>query len=345
MSKIFLYVASSFIMGAFSSMTLAQNANTDIKLLDQVKARGYLKCGVSQGLPGFSNPDDEGVWRGLDVDLCRAVASATLGDASKVRYTPLSAKERFTALQSGEIDLLARNTTWTFTRDVSLGIDFTGILYFDGQGFMINKASGVKSVKELNGATICTNTGTTTELNLADYFSAHNLEYEVLSFESTDETLAAYKTGRCDVYTTDASGLAAQRLKLANPDEHLVLPEVISKEPLATAVRQGDDQWANIVRWTLYTMINADELGINSNNVDQMLTSKVPNIQRVLGAQKGLGELIGLQDNWGYQIIKQVGNYEEIFEANLGKNSPLKIERGMNALWTNGGLMYAPPIR
>ncbi len=257
----------------------------------------------------------------------------------------MSAKERFTALQSGEVDLLARNTTWTYSRDASLGIDFTGILYFDGQGFMVSKASGVKSVKELSGATICTNTGTTTELNLADYFSAHHLEYEVLSFESTDETLAAYKTGRCDVYTTDASGLAAQRLKLAKPDEHIVLPEVISKEPLATAVRQGDDQWANIVRWSLYAMLNAEELHVSSKTVDKMLKSKDPNIQRLLGTQKGLGERIGLKDDWGYQIIKQVGNYGEIFDANLGKDSPLKIQRGLNALWNDGGIMYAPPIR
>lgn len=314
-------------------------------LLAQVKARGYVKCGVSQGLPGFSSPDDKGQWQGIDVDLCKAVASATLGDANKVRYTPLSAKERFTALQSGEIDILSRNTTWTYTRDTSLGIDFTGVLYYDGQGFMLRKNAGIKTVDELGGAVVCTNTGTTTELNLADYFQSKQMEYEVIAFESTDETLAAYEAGRCDVYTTDASGLAAQRLKLSKPDEHMVLPDIISKEPLAPAVRQGDDQWANIVRWSLNAMLNAEEYGVDSKNVTKMLKSKDPNIQRLLGAQQGLGERMGLKDDWGYQIIKQVGNYGEVFDRNLGSQSPLKIERGHNALWTDGGLMFAPPVR
>lgn len=324
-----------------ASAAWAQSDN----LLKQVKERGYIKCGVSQGLPGFSSPDDKGQWQGIDVDLCRAVASATLGDANKVKYTPLSAKERFTALQSGEIDILARNTTWTYTRDTSLGIDFTGVIYYDGQGFMVRKDSGVKHVHELNGAVVCTNTGTTTELNLADYFQAHQLAYEVITFESTDETLAAYEAGRCDVYTTDASGLAAQRIKLAKKDDHIVLPELISKEPLAPAVRQGDDQWANIVRWSLFAMINAEELKVDSKNVQGQLKSKNPNIQRLLGVQKGFGERMGLKDDWALQIIKQVGNYREVFDRNLGKDSPLGIERGHNALWNEGGILFAPAVR
>lgn len=314
-------------------------------MLDTVKARGYLKCGVSQGLPGFSSPNDKGKWEGMDVDLCRAVAAATLNDADKVKYTPLSAKERFTALQSGEVDILARNTTWTFVRDTSLGIDFTGTIYYDGQGFMVRKDAGVASVKDLDGAVICTNTGTTTELNVADYFTANKIKYEILTFEKTDETLAAYESGRCDVFTTDASGLAAQRIKLAKPNDHIILPEIISKEPLSPAVRQGDDQWANIVRWSLYAMINAEEQNVTSKNVEAMKKSKDPNIQRLLGVQGGLGERIGLRDDWGYQIIKQVGNYGEMFDRNLGKDSPLKIERGINALWKDGGIVYAPPVR
>lgn len=334
-----------WIVAALLAGTTLVAAAESSSLLAQVQARGYLKCGVSQGLPGFSSPDDKGNWQGIDVDLCRAVASATLGDANKVKFTPLSAKERFTALQSGEIDVLSRNTSWTFTRDTSLGIDFTGILYYDGQGFMVSKEAGVNSVKQLSGAVVCTNTGTTTELNLADYFKAHNIQYEVVTFENTDETLAAYEAGRCDVYTTDASGLAAQRLKLSEPDKHIVLPEIISKEPLAPAVRQGDDQWANIVRWSLNAMINAEELGVDSSNVDNMRKSKDPNIQRLLGVQKGFGDRIGLKDDCFYQVIKQVGNYGEIFDKNLGHKSPLKIERGYNALWTQGGLMYAPPVR
>lgn len=310
-----------------------------------VRERGELLCGVSQGLPGFSNPDDEGDWRGIDVDVCRAMAAAIFGDASKVRYRALSAKERFTALQAGEIDVLSRNTTWTLTRDTVLGLDFAGITYYDGQSFMVRRDLKVSSVLELDQATICANTGTTTELNAADYFRTHGLEFEMVVFEKTDEVIAAYDAGRCEAYTTDASGLYAERLKLKNPDEHIILPEVISKEPLGPAVRQGDDRWADIVRWTLYAMIEAEELGVSSANAEQMKKSDNPSIRRLLGVENSYGQNLGLRGDWAFQIITQVGNYGEIFERNVGKNTPLGIPRGLNALWTNGGLMYAMPVR
>ena len=313
--------------------------------LDDVKSQGNFQCGVSQGLPGFSNPDSAGNWTGMDVDVCRAIAAAVFGDADAVKYTPLSAKERFTALQSGEIDVLSRNTTWTMTRDTTLGLNFTAVTYYDGQGFMVRKSLGVSSALDLDGASLCTNTGTTTELNAADFFRSNNLAYEVVAFEKADEAVQAYDTERCDVYTTDASGLYAQRLKLSNPGDHVVLPEIISKEPLGPVVRQGDDQWFNIVKWVVFAMTNAEELGVNSSNVDSMKGSENPAIKRLLGTEGAFGEAIGLSNDWAYNVIKQVGNYGEIFDANVGPNTPLAIARGVNALWSDGGLIYGPPIR
>ncbi len=313
--------------------------------LDDVKAAGSIKCGVSQGLPGFSNPDDQGNWTGLDVDVCRAMAAAVFGDSSKVSYVPLSAKTRFTALQSGEIDVLSRNTTWTFSRDNNLGLEFVGVNYYDGQGFMVRNDLGVKTATELSGAAVCTNTGTTTELNVADYFRAQGMDYTVVAFEKADEVVAAYDAGRCDVYTTDRSGLAAQRVKLSDPDAHTVLPEIISKEPLGPAVRHGDNQWGDIARWTLNTMINAEEMGINMGNVDGMRTSDNPGISRIFSAESDLGAQLGLNNDWAYNIIKQVGNYGESYDRNVGPNTSLKLARGVNALWSEGGILYAAPMR
>src|SRR5210317_771365 len=313
--------------------------------LDDVMGKGHVQCGVSQGLPGFSNFDDKGNWSGVDVDVCRAVAAAALGDASKVKYTPLSAKERFTALQSGEIDVLSRNTTWTATRDTALGLNFTGVNYYDGQGFMVRKDLGVNSAKELSGAAVCTNTGTTTELNVADYFRANKMEYKVVAFEKADEVVAAYDSGRCDVYTTDRSGLAAQRTKLKSPDAHVVLPEIISKEPLGPAVRHGDSEWADIVRWSLNAMIIGEELGITSSNVEEMKSSKNPEVLRLLGVESGYGAMLGLSDDWAANILSQVGNYSESFEKHIGPNTPINIQRGLNALYKDGGILYAPPFR
>ncbi|HER35737.1 MAG TPA: transporter substrate-binding domain-containing protein [Halothiobacillaceae bacterium] len=331
-------------IAAAAALTLVGFA-AEAQTLDAVKSRGHLLCGVSQGLPGFSNPDDQGNWTGIDVDVCRAVAAAVFGDDSKVKYVPLSAKERFTALQSGEVDVLSRNTTWTFTRDNSLGLEFTGVNYYDGQGFMVRKDLGVKSAKELAGAAVCTNTGTTTELNVADYFRANNMEYKVVAFEKADEVVAAYDAGRCDVYTTDRSGLAAQRTKLKNPDAHVVLPEIISKEPLGPAVRHGDSQWGDIVRWSLNTLIIAEELGITSANVDKMKGSDNPEVKRMLGQEANFGEQLGLSQDFAYNIIKTVGNYAESYNRHVGPDTPLQLDRGLNALWTEGGILYAPPFR
>ncbi len=313
--------------------------------LDDVKAKGFVQCGVSQGLPGFSNPDSAGNWTGIDVDLCRGIAAAVFGDDTKVKFVPLSAKERFTALQSGEIDVLSRNTTWTMSRDTTLGLNFAGVNYYDGQGFMVRNDLGVKSALELSGASVCTNTGTTTELNIADYFRANKMEYEVVAFEKADEVVAAYDAGRCDVFTTDRSGLAAERLKLAKPDDHMVLPEIISKEPLGPVVRQGDDQWFNIVKWTHFAMINAEEMGVTKANVAEMAASENPDLKRLLGSEGDFGTSLGLGNDWAMNIIKLVGNYGEIFEANVGEATPLKLSRGTNALWSKGGLQYAPPVR
>ncbi len=314
--------------------------------LDTVRARGQLSCGVSQGLPGFSSPDAKGRWSGIDVDFCRAVAAAVLGDAAKVRFTPLSSKERFTALQSGEIDLLSRNSTWTQTRDAALGINFAGVIYYDGQGFMVRRSLGVKSARELDGAAVCVNAGTTTELNVADYFRTHGMKYTPVVFEKSDEVVAAYDAGRCDVYTTDQSGLYAQRLKLKDASAHVVLPEIISKEPLGPAVRQGDDKWFNIVRWTLFALIGAEELGVGRDNVAALAaTTRNPEIRRLLGREGRAGVHLGLDPEWARRLIAAVGNYGEMFERHLGVNSRLGIARGLNRLWTKGGLHYAPPIR
>lgn len=313
--------------------------------LDDVKAKGFIQCGSNPSLIGFGFPDDQNNWTGFDVDFCRALAAAIFNDPTKVKFTPLSAKERFTALQSGEIDILSRNTTWTMSRDTSLGLKFAGVTYYDGQGFLVKKSLGVNSALNLNGASVCTQTGTTTELNLADYFKANNMTYQVVAFEQEQEVLKAYEDGRCDVYTTDQSGIYAQRLKLAAPDDHVVLPEIISKEPLGPLVRQGDDAWFNVVKWTYYAMVNAEELGITSKNVDEMKNSTNPEVGRFLGKEGDFGTGIGLTNDWAYQIVKHVGNYGEIFERNLGETSPLKIARGKNALWSKGGLQYAPPIR
>ncbi|MFK7823573.1 MAG: amino acid ABC transporter substrate-binding protein [Oligoflexales bacterium] len=323
------------------------SAKSEEQTLAKIVKKGFLRCGVSQGLPGFSAPNSKGQWEGIDVDLCRAVAASVLGKADKVKFTPLSAKERFTALQSKEIDLLSRNTTWTLTRDTALGLDFTAVTYYDGQGFMVRKSLKIKSAKELNGATVCVNSGTTTELNVEDYFKSNGMKYTLVSFEKTDEVVAAYDNKRCDVYTTDQSGLYANRIKLKNPDEHMILPEIISKEPLGPVVRQGDDNWADIVRWTHFVMLDAEEHGINSKNVDKFRKdSKNPSIERLLGRKKSdMGKLLKLNKDWAYRIIKQVGNYSEIFEKNLGSKSTLKIDRGLNKLWNQGGLQYSMPVR
>ncbi len=312
---------------------------------EAVKKKGFVQCGVNSGLPGFSAPDEKGVWKGIDVDVCRAVAAAVFGDANKVKYTPLTAKERFTALQSGEIDILSRNTTWTVTRDGGLGISFTGITYYDGQGFLVKKKLGVKSALKLSGATVCVQSGTTTELNLADYFGLHKMKFKPVVYDTADETVKSFEAGRCDVLTSDQSQLYALRSKLAKPDSAVVLPEIISKEPLGPAVRQGDVEWFNIVRWSLFAMIDAEDLGVTSTNVDQMKSSsKNPDVKRLLGVDV-IKHGLGVPDDFAYKIIRLVGNYSEVFERNVGAGSALKIARGQNALWTKGGLQYAPPFR
>lgn len=313
--------------------------------LDIVKQRGTVTCGVSQGVAGFSAPDDAGKWSGFDIDICRAVAAAVLGDADKVSYVPLSTKERFTAVQSGTVDLLSRQTTWTLSRDSGLGLRFVGTAYHDGQGFMVRKDLGVDSALKLDGASVCTEQGTTTEQNVADYFSANKLKYEPVVIDSADGIIKAFDSGRCDVYTTDASALYAQRLKLTDPSAYIVLPEIISKEPLGPAVRQGDDKWFGIVRWTLFALVEAEELGITKDNAEAGLTSANPAIKRFLGAEGDSGQQLGLDPRWAYDVISKVGNYGEIFERNLGQSSELKIDRGINAQWNAGGLMYAPPVR
>ncbi|MGL5362484.1 MAG: amino acid ABC transporter substrate-binding protein [Bosea sp. (in: a-proteobacteria)] len=319
----------------------AQTANT----LSQVKARGVLNCGVGTGLAGFSIPDAQGNWTGLDVDVCRAVASAIFNDPNKIKFVSLSAKDRFTALQAGEVDLLSRTTTWTMSRDTSLGLNFGPVNYYDGQGFMVRKKLGVNSALQLAGASICTQQGTTTELNVADFFRANKLKYEVVAFATNDETVKAYDAGRCDAFTTDSSGLYAERLKLANADDHIVLPEIISKEPLGPVVRHNDDQWFDVVKWAYYAMVTAEELGVTKANLAEMLKSENPEIKRLLGTEGKFGEAAGLTNDWAVRIITHVGNYGESFERNVGMGSRLKIARGLNALWSKGGLQYAPPIR
>ena len=311
--------------------------------LGAVQKKGFVQCGVNTGLAGFSQPDSRGVWKGIDVDLCRAVAAAVFGDAAKVRYTPLTAQQRFTALQSGEVDVLSRNTTWTITRDTSLGLNFVGVNFYDGQGFMVPRKLNVKSAKQLNGATVCVQPGTTTELNLADYFRANRMTFKPVVIEKLEEVLNAYFAGRCDVFTTDVSGLVSVRGSRApKPEEHIILPEVISKEPLGPAVRHGDDRWFDVVKWSLFAMIEAEEMRLSSKTIDQAAASKDPAVQRFIGATGDIGKMLALDNRWALNIVKQVGNYGESFDANL---KPLGFERGINALWTQGGLMYAPPIR
>jgi general L-amino acid transport system substrate-binding protein len=321
-----------------SASSLAQQTT-----LDSVRSKGFLQCGVNTGLAGFSQPDSKGVWRGIDVDVCRAVAAAVLGDANKVRYTPLTAQQRFTALQSGEVDILSRNTTWTITRDTSLGLNFVGVNYYDGQGFMVPKKLNVKSAKQLNGATVCVQPGTTTELNLADYFRSNKMTFKPVVIEKLEEVLNAYFAGRCDVFTTDHSGLIALRGSRApKPDDHVILPEIISKEPLGPAVRHGDDRWFDIVKWSMFAMLEAEELALSSKNIEDQAKHANPSIQRFVGTSGDIGKMLGIDNKWALNIVKQVGNYAESFDANL---KPLGFERGLNRLWNQGGLMYAPPIR
>jgi general L-amino acid transport system substrate-binding protein len=313
---------------------------------DAIMDRGELRCGVSTGLAGFSLPDAQGNWTGLDVDYCRALAAAMLGDANAVEFVPLTAQQRFTALQSGEVDILSRNTTWTLTRDASLGLSFAGVTFFDGQGFMVPADLGVQSALELDGAEVCVQPGTTTELNLADYFRANNMEFTGVVIEGFEQSLETFFAGRCQVYTTDKSGLAAIIANDApDPDAYVILPETISKEPLGPVVRRGDDEFFAVAKWVVYGLIEAEEAGVNSGNLDEMMNSDNPTIQRLLGASDAMGDMLGLPADWGYQMISQVGNYGEIFDRNVGPDTPLRLERGQNDLWTRGGLMYAMPVR
>lgn len=336
-----IFQAVTCLAVLFGATSFANAAST----LEAVEEKGFLTCGVNTGLPGFSTPDEKGNWIGMDVDVCRAVAAATLGDAKKVKYIPLTAKERFTALQSGEIDVLSRNTTWTLTRDASLGLNFAGVNYYDGQGFMVKKSLGVTSARELSGAAVCIQAGTTTELNLADYFRMNGMKYDPVVFDTSDGVAKGFDAGRCDVMTSDQSQLYALRLRLSKPDGSIVLPEIISKEPLGPLVRQGDDQWLNIVKWSLFAMINAEEMGLTSANIDSFKTSKDPAIRRFLGLEGPQGKGMNLNNDWAWQIVRQVGNYGEVFDRNVGLASPLQIKRGLNSLWSDGGIQYAPPIR
>jgi general L-amino acid transport system substrate-binding protein len=332
----------AWLAGAAFAVAAALSANAGT--LDQVKARGQLICGANPGLAGFGLPDDQGVYKGLDVDECKAVAAAIFNDPNKVKYIPINAKDRPTILASGEIDVLIRNTTWTLSRQTG-GMFFTGINFYDGQGFMVRKKLGVDSALKLDGASICVQQGTTTELNLADYFRANNMKLEAVVFATDEEATKAYDSGRCDAYTTDASGLYSERLKMSNPDDHVVLPEIISKEPLGPSVRKDDIQWFQIVQWAHYALLTAEELGVTQANVDEKLKSDNPAIRRLLGVEGSYGQGLGLTNDWAYRIIRAVGNYGEIFERNVGQGSPIKISRGLNALWNKGGLQYAPPIR
>ncbi|MCB9947343.1 MAG: amino acid ABC transporter substrate-binding protein [Rhodospirillaceae bacterium] len=339
-TKAALVAATGFVAIAATAPAFAGET------LDAIRERGTLICGVSTGLSGFSMPDSEGNWSGIDVDFCHAVAAAILGDSDAVEFVALTAQQRFTALQSGEIDLLSRNTTWTLTRDTALGLNFAGVTFYDGQGFMVPKELGVTSAMELNGAAVCVQPGTTTELNVADFFRANGMEFEPVVIESLEEVNAAYFAGRCDVYTTDASGLASIRATVApNPDDHTILPELISKEPLGPVVRHGDDEFLDVVKWTLYALIEAEEKGITQANLEEMRASEDPTISRLLGTTAGNGEALGLSEDWAYNAIAAVGNYGEMFERNVGADTPLALERGLNDLWTRGGLMYAMPAR
>ena len=313
--------------------------------LAQVKERGQVLCGVTPSVAGFALPDQQGNWTGLDVDYCRGIAAAALGDAKKVKFVPVDTATRFEALKTGAIDVLVRVTTWSLARDSSQGLDFEATNYYDGQSFMVRKKLNMKSAAELDGASICVQQGTTTELNLADYFRTNKLKYEGIAFKTGDEIVSAYESGRCDAYTTDASALAAQRLRLSAPDDHMILPAAISKEPLASSVRKGDSQWATIVRWVHYAMLDAEENGVTSKNVDEMMKSTNPEVKRMLGVEGKFGEGLGIGNDWVVNIVKQVGNYGEVFDRNVGEGSPLKLPRGLNALWNMGGLQYGPPIR
>jgi general L-amino acid transport system substrate-binding protein len=329
---------------AIAMTAIACTANADT--LSDVQKRGILNCGVNVGLTGFAIPDDQGHWHGLSVDVCRAIASAIFGDDRKIKYVPLGTKERFTALQSGEIDVLARESTWTFSRENELGLEFVAVDFYDGQGFMVHKELGIDSALKLSGATICVQTGTTTEKNLADYFQTNKMELKTVVFEQPDQTRQAYDQGRCDVYTTDASALASERTQLKNPSDNVILPEIISKEPLGLVVRHGDDRWGGIVRWSFFAMLIAEEKGVTQANVDQVKAStQDPELQRMLGTGDDMGKMMGLTRDWGYHIIKNVGNYGESYERNVGLKTPLGLARGLNELWNKGGLQYAAPIR
>lgn len=337
-----LGVVAVAMLLAFSLVSADRCAAQTLKA---VKERGVLNCGVSQGLMGFSSTDEKGAWAGFDVDFCRAVAAAIFDDPSKVTFSPLDAGYRFSALQSTQIDVLSRNSTWTMSREGSLGLMFAGVAYYDGQGFLLRREAGIDSALELGGKTVCTQTGTTTELNLADYFRAHEMDLKVLALKTAEETLQAYNDRRCEVLTSDVSQLYAERLKLTAPDSHIILPEVISKEPLGPAVRQGDDAWLNLIKWTLYALINAEELGVKSSTIDEAIKSSNPDVRRLLGVDGDFGAQIGLTNDWAARAVRAVGNYGEIYERNVGTQSRLSIPRGLNALWTMGGIQYAPPIR
>ncbi len=333
------------LLGTLAVLALGA-AGASAATLDDIKARGALKCGVTTGLVGFAAPDANGEWQGFDVAVCRAVAAAVLGDQTAVEFVPTTGETRFTALANSEIDMLARNTTWTFSRDTDLKFTFVGINYYDGQGFMVPKALGVASAKELDGATVCIQTGTTTELNLADFFKSNNMSYNPVPIQTNAEAEQQYLAGACDVYTTDASGLAATRATFENADDHVILPEIISKEPLGPLVRQGDDQWADVVRWTFNALVAAEEFGITSANLEQMSAgTDNPEINRLLGTEGDLGAMIGLDAQWAKRAIAANGNYGEIFAANIGEGTPIALARGLNALWTQGGLQYSPPFR
>ncbi|MBV8764950.1 MAG: amino acid ABC transporter substrate-binding protein [Hyphomicrobiales bacterium] len=339
-------MVKSFILLTLVGLGAAISADAVYaQTLNQVKQRGQLICGTNTGAPGFAMPDAQGIWTGLDVDYCRAIAAAVFGDATKVKFVPLDSSSRFESLKSGAIDVLIRNTTWTLSRDSAQGLDFQATNYYDGQGFMVRKKLNIKSVSELNGASVCVGQGTTTELNLADYFRANKMKYEVVAFKGLDETIKAYESGRCDAITDDASGLASARGKFADPDEHILLPEIISKEPLASSVRKGDSQWGTIVRWVHYAMVDAEEAGVTSKNIDEMMKSTNPEVKRMLGVEGKFGEGLGISNDWAANIIKQVGNYGEVFDRNMGAGSALNLPRAHNNLWTKGGLQYAPPIR
>lgn len=330
---------------AMAAVLVAAVTGAHAQTLEKVRQRGYLSCGASQGVAGFSAPDAKGTWSGFDIDWCRAVASAIFDDPTKIRVVPLSSKDRFTALQSGEIDMLSRTTTWTLGRDVPLGLSFTAVNFYDGQGFLVRKSSGLKSPKELNGASVCTIQGTTSELNLADYARANNIKYELITFQDQADTETAFASGRCDSYSTDVSGLSVARMKSEKPDDLAILPEIISKEPDAGVVRKGDGQWFDVVRWTLFAMLNAEELGVSQANLDTQLTASSPEIRRLLGMDGNFGEMLGLTKDWAVRVVRRVGNYGESFERNIGSGSPLKMPRGLNQLWSKGGIQYAPPVR